>query len=180
MKLNTSRKLCPICDNENDEYASICIHCGAWLEENPTKLVTVPEKSKRSADASAMQTESLIDIESIPEGGIGIHVAGETKPLYVPVSKEVVIGRKTETASPPEDFLDLTNMHAATMGVSRRHVLIRRSASGFEIIDLLSRNGTWLNAERLVPNKSYPLASGSQLRIGNMRLIIMYRAAKKS
>jgi len=43
------------------------------------------------------------------------------------------------------------------------------------VLDLGSANGTWLNDERLLPYKSYPLASGSHLRLGRMRLFVLYR-----
>jgi hypothetical protein len=176
MRLNPSQKLCPNCNNENEENASICRHCGAWLEDNPTKLVASLDK----AEASSLQMESFIDAESIPEDGIGIHVAGETRPLYVPISWQLIIGRTREDISASQAFLDLTDMNAAAMGVSRRHAMIRRNTSGYEITDLSSTNGTWLNDEKLVPNKPYPFASGSQLRIGNMRLLVIYHTAKKS
>jgi len=170
--LNTSGKLCPICKNENEEDAKVCIFCGTWLEENQTKLVATPSKADT---ASIPQADSFIDVKAVPKDGIGIHIAGETRPIYMHVPKEITIGRLKETDSKPENFLDLTDMHASIMGVSRRHAMIRRTETGYEIIDLLSRNGSWLNAERLVPNKAYPFTSGSQLRIGNMRLLIVYR-----
>jgi len=169
-------KPCPVCENENEDTALVCIHCGSRLEEISTKFVGAPESS---VSAPATQIESFIKAELIPEGGIGVQVAGETKPLYATVSWELVIGRTTEESTATDDLLDLANMHAATLGVSRRHILIRRTVSGYEVTDLTSRNGSWLNGERLVPNKAYPLASGSQLRLGNMRLLIMYNPAKK-
>jgi pSer/pThr/pTyr-binding forkhead associated (FHA) protein len=52
--------------------------------------------------------------------------------------------------------------------------MIRRAGTGFEIVDLASTNGSWLNDERLVPNKPYPLANGSQLRFGRMRLLVLF------
>jgi hypothetical protein len=172
MRMNASGKLCPICKNENEDTALVCRHCGARLEENPTRLVAIPENSD-------IKIESFINVELIPEEGVGIHVAGEIKPLYVPISKEVIIGRTMEATSTSETFLDLSDLNAGSMGVSRQHAMIRRTASGYEVIDLSSRNGTWLNAERLVPNKPYPFVSGSQLRIGQMRLLIAYHPVLK-
>jgi pSer/pThr/pTyr-binding forkhead associated (FHA) protein len=95
----------------------------------------------------------------------------------VHIYKELVIGRPSEATL--EATLDLSDLNAAQMGVSRRHAKIRRTESGFEVIDLSSRNGTWLNAERLVPNKPYPFASGSQLRLGQMRLLVFYHPVPK-
>ena len=188
-KLNATQKICPTCNKENEEHATVCKHCGAKLDEISTKYVGV---SDPSINAPAWQKESSIDVELMPEEGIGIQVAGETKPIYVPISWELIIGRKMDATSTQEllnigkmkaaqapDFLDLSPMHASTLGVSRRHIMIRRTLSGYEVTDLSSRNGSWLNGERLVPNKPYPLHSGSQLLIGRMRLLIMYRSVKK-
>jgi hypothetical protein len=179
MKMTPTVKFCPICNNENVDTALICRHCGARLDEISTGYVAIPEYSEGHVSVPAAQMESFIDVELIPEEGIGVQVAGETKPLYAPISGEIIIGRTSDGAPAPEAFLDLSNLNAGTMGVSRRHVMIRRTASGYEVVDLSSRNGTWLNAERLVPDRPYPFPSGSQLRIGNMRLLIMYHPVVK-
>ena len=93
------------------------------------------------------------------------------------VDNELIIGRKVESST--ESVLDLSDLDAFNMGLSRRHAMIRRTESGFEVMDLSSTNGTWLNAERLFPNKPYPFASGSQLRIGRLRLFIVYQTMLK-
>src|SRR5262245_26577169 len=172
MNVNTSGKLCPICNNENDETAVVCKHCGAWLEENPTRIVAIPETVASPTTAPADHPESFIDMALIPEGGVGIHVAGEFKPYYVHVYKELIFGRTSEATL--EAVLDLSEANPANMGVSRRHAMLRRTATGIEVVALANRHGTWLHAERLVPNRPYPSASGSQLRIGQLRLLIMY------
>lgn len=174
--MSTAGKLCPACKNENEDAASVCSHCGAWLEDNPTRLVALPEDLGGLSSAPIENVESFIDVASIPEDGVGIYVAGAAQPQYVHVYKELIIGRTAEAAL--EATLDLSSLGAFSMGVSRRHAMIRRTASGFEVLDLSSRNGTWLNAERLVPNKPYALASGSQLRVGEMRLLVMYHTVQ--
>lgn len=172
-------KLCPFCKRENEETALVCRHCGARLEEQATGYIGKPEYSEGRPAHPSTEIESLIDLDLIPENGIGIQVAGETQPLYVPIHDELVIGRLKETAPLEDNFLDLSPMNAGTMGVSRRHVAIKRTPSGYDVIDLTSRNGSWLNSERLVPNRPYSLTSGSQLRIGNMRLLVVYRLIPK-
>jgi pSer/pThr/pTyr-binding forkhead associated (FHA) protein len=121
---------------------------------------------------------SPIDVSLIPEESLGIYIAGELQPFYVQIYRELIIGRPADAAL--EAVLDLTELNAANHGVSKRHAMIRRSASGFEVLDLGSRNGTWLEGERLIPNKPYPLASGSQLRLGQMRLRVMYHPVLKN
>ena len=168
-----SEKFCPICKSKNVGTALVCSHCGASLEGNPTDLVAITEYTGVQSNVPAEDVASFVDVAMIPEGGVGIHVAGAPKPFYVAVYKELIIGRQSEATL--ESTLDLSDLDAFNMGVSRRHAMIRRVESGFEIIDLSSRNGTWLNAEQLVPNKPYSFASGSQLRLGRMRLFVVYR-----
>ena len=178
--MNTAGKRCPICNFENEETAPFCSNCGGTLEENPTQIVTISGSPAGQASAPVEKFESFIDTALIPEDGVGIYIAGGFKPYYVYIYKELILGRQAEATL--EAVLDLSELNAANLGVSRRHAMIRRTASGFEVIDLSSRNGTWLNAERLVPNKPYPFASGSQLRVGQMRLLVMYhpKSLKKS
>ena len=175
--MKTSGKLCPNCNKENDDADFVCSHCGAWLEDHPTRIIAIPENFGGQSSAPVGHTDSFIDVALIPEEGVGIYVAGEFKPYYVHIYKELIIGRQAEATL--EATLDLSELNAANMGVSRRHAMIRRTESGFEVLDLASRNGTWLNAERLVPNRPYPFASGSQLRVGQMRLLVMYHPVRK-
>ena len=172
-----TEKICTICKNRNVDTASVCSYCGAALGENEANIAAITEYIGGQPNLPAEDMAAFIDVAMIPEGGVGIHVTGASKPFYVAVYKELIIGRQSDATL--ESTLDLSDLDAFNMGVSRRHAMIRRTESGFEIIDLTSRNGTWLNAEQLVPNKPYPFASGSQLRLGRMRLIIVYHVVGK-
>lgn len=131
----------------------------------------------RNADLGNNSSETiedlLLDKTLIPLDGIAVYIAGTAKPVFLNSQDEFVIGRKIEETSEP--FLDLTNLGGYLLGLSRRHAKVRRTALGYEIMDLSSTNGTWLNDERLIPHKPYPLTSGSQLRLGRMRFVILFR-----
>jgi len=174
--MNASGKLCPTCHKENEVTALVCAYCGAQLDgENPTRSLSIPEDLDQQINISAGRTESFIDVALIPEGGLGIYIASASKPIYVQIDRELIVGRLTKASEPGLDaILDLSELNAGSLGVSRQHAMIRQTETGFEVIDLSSRNGTRLNAERLIPNKPYPFASGSQLLLGRMRLLIMY------
>jgi predicted amidophosphoribosyltransferase len=75
MNMNTSGNICPVCQKENEDIASVCINCGAWLEEKPTKVVAIPPSASGQASAPAEQMESFIDVALIPEDGVGIKVS---------------------------------------------------------------------------------------------------------
>ena len=172
-----SEMFCPNCKHKNLDTALVCTFCGASLDGFATNRVAVTDSAGAHANLSADDMAAFIDTALIPERGVGIHIVGAPKPYYVPVNKEFIIGRlKTGTL---EAVLDLSDLDAFNMGVSRRHVIVRRTEMGFEVMDLASRNGTWLNSEQLIPNKPYPFASGSQLRLGRMQLFILYHVSSK-
>src|SRR5689334_9919231 len=51
--------------------------------------------------------------------------------------------------------------------VSSHHAQLRRQGQGYEIVDLGSSNGTFVNGQRLSPNAPYRLSSGDQIRVGS-------------
>lgn len=176
--METKEKFCPVCKNKNDGKATLCKFCGALLGYHPWDSFATTVNTEVAEKGPSKVTESLIDHALIPEGGIAVYATGASKPIYLQVEKELVFGRQSEKGFDPS-LLDLTELGGYQMGLSRRHAMIRRTAAGFEIIDLASTNGSWLNDERLVPNRPYPLASGAQLRFGRMRLLILYRLIPK-
>ena len=169
---------CPVCKNKNDYDAVSCKYCGAVLGHHLRDSYATTKNTDGFEKVSAKIAESNIDDTLIPEDGIAVYAAGSPRPIYLRFDKELVFGRKHEN-TPDEVLLDLTDMDGYQMGVSRRHAMIRRAETGYEIVDLASTNGSWLNDERLVPNQPYQLASGSQLRFGRMRLLVLYNPSSK-
>jgi predicted component of type VI protein secretion system len=72
------------------------------------------------------------------------------------VSKELVLGRAEADISLDDEE------------VSRRHALVRRTAGVIEILDLDSRNGTWVNGVRI--SSATLLAHGDDVRLGQTTL----------
>jgi adenylate cyclase len=54
--------------------------------------------------------------------------------------------------------------------VSRRHALVQRVGEGYQVIDLGSGNGTFLNEERIPPQVAIPLKDADVLRLGACQL----------
>lgn len=126
------------------------------------------------------QQDSVVDNPStgdlgIPEYGISFYITRISRAIIVRSNGDnFFIGRSVKESSPIV-MLNLEDVNGFAMGVSRRHALIRTFEQTYEVIDLASRNGTWLEGQRLIPNKSYPLVSGSLLRIGQERLLVRYQ-----
>ena len=54
--------------------------------------------------------------------------------------------------------------------VSRRHAEFRRTAEGYEVADIGSLNGTYVNRE---PIEVSPLTNGDEVQIGKFRLVFL-------
>ena len=173
--MDASEKFCPVCHFGNNSVAIVCINCGASLD--PKKYQTT-RISELKVNYSEKPKELHVDEDIIPNEGIAIYFAETTKPFIVRVDREFVIGRRVIATT--EAMLDLSDFDGFRMGLSRRHAMIRQAETGYEIIDLSSTNGTWLNDERLEPYATYPLPSGSRLLLSRIRLIVYYRAVAES
>lgn len=147
----------------------LCIYCGAAL------IGATPTTDKLARTTKPI-SERPIRAKSdalIPEGGIAIFLEDTPYPIATLSVDEFIIGRQIEGTL--EETVDVSSYNAVSSGVSRRHALIRRKTKGFEIIDLGSTNGTWLDENRLTPKKAYPLPNGATIRLGQLRLKVLTR-----
>jgi len=60
--------------------------------------------------------------------------------------------------------------------VSKEHAAVIRSGPGYDLLDLGSKNLTFLNGEALEAGRAYPLASGDTFTIGDFSLRCVVRA----
>src|SRR5690349_15998534 len=117
-----------------------------------------------------------VDESLIPSDGVSFYIVRLAKVIVVRTANEFFIGRDVgEDVWKP--LVDLSEMDGYSMGVSRRHAMVRPVERGYEIIDLFSTNGSWLDGQRLIPNISYMLTPGAQLRIGQELMLVIYRSA---
>jgi len=177
--LDINEIFCSVCKNKNERNAVFCKHCGAALGYRPGEPAATTVNTGGLEKNGVKLPDSVIDKELIPEDGIAIYAAGTSKPIYLHFDKELVFGRTSDKDEFDESLIDLTSLGGFQMGISRRHAVINRTEDGYVVTDLSSTNGSWLNNERLMPNKSYPLASGSQLRFGRMQVLILYHSRKR-
>lgn len=179
--MNTSENVCPVCKTNNELGVVVCAKCGAALDDPFKDLGHRTKTTDMEAPTPEMIREwSLQAPEAavIPENGIAIYVEGRSRPVSIDDKNEVIIGRKS--ASTSEMLLDFAPFGGYSLGLSRRHVIIRRTGDSYQVMDLGSVNGTFLNEQRLVPHVSYALPSGSHLRLGRMRLVVFYRRLGKA
>ncbi len=93
--------------------------------------------------------------------------------LECPKKETIVIGRADAITGESPD-IDLGPDDGANLGVSRRHVsLIFKNNQPF-ILDLGSKNNSFINRRHLFPGKAYPIGDGDEVRLGNIILKILY------
>ena len=149
---------CPQCGHRNPMGSHFCSSCGAPLdggEPHTTMSVTVP------VDSGVVDAVE-VEVDELP-AGVGMLVvtrgpnSGSKFALDEPL---VTAGRHPDSVI----FLD-------DITVSRRHAEVRQVAGGgYEVADVGSLNGTYLNRERV---ETAPLKDGDELQIGTFKLLFL-------
>jgi len=154
-------KFCPTCKFGNDANALTCLHCGRSLD-----LFTKSLKSDKE------------DQYTIPQKGMALYFIGNSAQITVNLEEQFILGREAEEGD-VDPLVDLSKPDGFAMGVSRRHARIRLTESGYEITDLNSSNGTWLNGKILPPSQPTSLPNGGIIQLGRLKLIAVYNAPIK-
>jgi hypothetical protein len=102
-------------------------------------------------------------------GFMALYIDTASTALRVKLANQVILGRYSPGIT-VRLGVDLEAHGALERGVSRVHAVIRRTTQGLEIEDLASKNGTWLNDEKLTPFLPKPLRSGDRLRLGMLEI----------
>lgn len=94
------------------------------------------------------------------------------KQFAAPGVEGYLLGRSDNSSSYVPD-IDLAAYDALKRGISRRHAALVRFRDGVYIVDLASVNGTFLNDQRLQPEKPYPLQPDIMIRLGTLNLTLI-------
>jgi pSer/pThr/pTyr-binding forkhead associated (FHA) protein len=85
--------------------------------------------------------------------------------ILLPEERELVFGRFDPLTHRMPD-IDLTYEDQFDRGISRRHCQVSGWRGQYEISDLGSSNGTWVNGTRLGPQERHSLNVGDEIRLG--------------
>lgn len=91
------------------------------------------------------------------------------KALALEVYDDVVVGRRVEGT---ELDLDLAAYNAGSLGVSRRHALLRPSRLSLFLIDLGSSNGTYCNGVRMSVGQAQRLREREIISFGKLHFML--------
>jgi len=139
----------------------------------------LPDTYEDILDAPVPATEPYMDFE-IPSKGIVLINLENGQMITTQLEKTFILGRASTEIKTNEPLVDLTEFGAMELGISRVHAMIRQSKGKYQLVDLESSNGTWLENQRLVPKQPYPLESGNRIRIGRLNILVFYLNELKS
>jgi hypothetical protein len=161
-------KFCPVCKLANKPETLICEFCGTVLADLEFGDVTTKNVPIRRATDQPADPYHL----PAPSQGISFFLFGKTEPFVTLTEDVFYLGRTDREGN--DVIVDLTSLDAFNLGVSRKHAKLQRTDDQYEITDLFSSNGTFLNGQRLLPPKSYPLKSGTVVQLGRLKLIAIF------
>jgi len=187
MNKTESGIFCPACKMRNDPGATVCTFCNTPLnaERQKTKILrnirnvtgTLQDTFDEFLNAPPPSKERFMDFE-IPSKGIVLINLEDGQPVAMVDEKAFILGRVSDEIKTKEPLVDLTSL-GIDYGISRTHALIRKAGNGYQIIDLESSNGTWLENERLVPKRPYDVDSGNRIRMGRLNVLVFYPRVSK-
>jgi hypothetical protein len=83
---------------------------------------------------------------------------------------DVILGRGADVPGSPD--IDLSNLNAEQVGVSRRHALIRPGRSKLYLIDLGSTNGTYVNGVPVSKGMAQVLRGNDSISLAGLSMVI--------
>lgn len=151
---------CPECGFANNDGASYCQRCGAFLaggEQSPG-ATTATYKVGETGEIE------VVELEDVVAGGAALVIragGGRAGESFAIDGDRMTVGRRPDS----HVFLD-------DVTVSRDHALIVRRGNDYFIDDCGSLNGTYVNRQRI---DSHRLADGDELQVGKYKLTFLSR-----
>lgn len=166
--------LCPNCQAQNPTGAIFCMECGAQLTDS-NAVVTQTIRTNAMHQSATEPVTAAPPRRIVTTTWLTLHLLDSGHLLPLADRNEFTLGRVAE-GQPIMPDIDLSPYQAYSYGVSRLHAVLRRkSATQVTIMDLGSSNGTYLNGQRLEPNKEYPLSHGDLLALGKLKIQVLFR-----
>lgn len=166
-------KFCPVCKQKNSANATHCAYCNSPLESSAQEADTTARVAGTQPELLIQPGQHLQLLAELPPNTLVLFVMDNEEPIVIKEWVKVILGRDAGPTSIP--LVDLTPYEAVKYGVSRQHAIVTDVVGSYTLHDLNSTNGTWLNGRRLDPQQSYPLSSGSQIRLGQLTLYAYFR-----
>lgn len=139
-------------------------------EATPSQAVDL----KRPAPPAADDTDRVRLVPRQPEPTawrlILTTMSAKQSTIGLDVREMLTIGREDPDSTQPD--LDLAPHHALDHGVSRQHAVLIPAPEALYLVDLDSKNGTWVNGNYLTPGERYALNVGDKIELGLLKLLV--------
>ncbi|MFI5054335.1 MAG: FHA domain-containing protein [Acidimicrobiia bacterium] len=148
---------CRQCGHQNEAGANFCSSCGGSLPHEDETTLSLAELAERLE----LDEELGAALAELPEGmGMLVVRRGPNAGSRFVLDREVTaLGRHPDS----DIFLD-------DITVSRRHAAVRRASGGYEVADVGSLNGTYVDHKRVDTAALHHLAD---LQIGRFILVFL-------
>jgi pSer/pThr/pTyr-binding forkhead associated (FHA) protein len=163
---------CPNCASAQLDGTIFCLECGASLMTD-----SATESTREIGAPAGPMTAGL----SAKSGSVGqsqqltLIVVHTGQRLLLAVEDELLVGRADANKGITPD-IDLGPQGGLEAGVSRRHAILAHRSGDYQIEDLGSANGTFVNGRRLAPQAAVSLRSGDEVKCGMLVLRVEFGA----
>lgn len=120
---------------------------------------------------AAEQPPPIIDSDEVM---LRLEISESATPLLLSLSDKALIGRR-DPAIQAVPEVDMTPYGGYQMGISRRHAIMNVRGGRLELMDLGSRNGTYVGGKRLTPHQPQVLRDGDEIRLGKIVLHVYFQ-----
>jgi pSer/pThr/pTyr-binding forkhead associated (FHA) protein len=148
---------CNNCGHRNPAGSNFCSSCGQALE----RAADDPSTITFTLDQQPSGEVAAVELPAVGPGGVLVATRGPNAGSEFALEHVITtIGRHPES----DIFLD-------DVTVSRRHVEVERTVSGYVVRDVGSLNGTYVNRQSI--DAETPLANGDELQVGRFKLVFV-------
>jgi len=165
----SQRVECPNCGRVNSKKDAYCYSCGQVLNLSRPQTKVLAEEEVE--DDTRLNSTYFDDTSRLL-----LMVPGVASPIEVDPSREELIIGRSEAGSAFYPDVDLAAYNAVDLGVSRLHAGLRRQENTIAIVDLGSRNHTYVNGHRLYPHEVRVLRHGDEIQLGSLTLKVAFKA----
>jgi hypothetical protein len=144
---------CDRCGYDNPLGARFCMSCGEVLDDR-----TAVQERTASYDPALDTGSATAEEEALEAVAMLVVQKGAKRGSRIALDEDLItVGRHPES----DIFLD-------DVTVSRRHAELRKVGAGFEVVDVGSLNGTYVNKDRV---EQALLSNGDELQVGKFKLV---------
>jgi hypothetical protein len=158
-----STTFCNQCGHRNPPDSNFCSSCGSPLDMLEDRTITLTAVDPLQ-DAPGPHDDVVVPMGEIDPGAamLIVRAGAQAGDRFVLTGDVTTLGRHPKSSISLDDIT-----------VSRRHAEITRTPDGYQVADVGSLNGTYVNQERV---DAAALRHGDELQIGKFRLVFFERS----